>query len=404
VKKNLLHFTSCFPLHNEDSSGIFIKQLASQTKCKFNTFVLTPNDKKSNEHEIVDGIEVIRYNYFIKKYQKLVYGDSIIQNLKSNKFLYFQIPFFLFSALINLTKTIINKKINIIHAHWIFPQGTIAVIAKKIVKKKIKIVVTSHGGDAYGLNGYIFNKIKQFTLNNVEVITAVSTPIKEKIHKELNINQKKIAVIPMGTDDKIFNNKNNDSSQIQDDFILFVGRLSEKKGVIYLINAFYEIQKTIKNLKLIIIGNGLEHNSLLKEANRLKVLDKTIFTGSMPQDKIIPYYKSAKIFIAPSIISKSGDTEGFGLVFIEAMLSKCPVIGTKTGGISDIITHEKTGLLVEQKNPNQLAEAIKRLLDDEELRQKLITNGYQYAKENFTWDVIGKKYISEYDQLIKNRV
>ncbi|MDH5683538.1 MAG: glycosyltransferase family 4 protein, partial [candidate division WOR-3 bacterium] len=110
------------------------------------------------------------------------------------------------------------------------------------------------------------------------------------------------------------------------------------------------------------------------------------------------FYRNCDVFVLPAIVDSKGDTEGLGVVLLEAMSYKKPVIGTNLGGIIDIIKDGKTGLLVEEKNPELLAQAISRILGNESFAQQLAENGYNYARGQYGWDVIISRLIKLYAQ------
>ena len=110
------------------------------------------------------------------------------------------------------------------------------------------------------------------------------------------------------------------------------------------------------------------------------------------------YYATADIFILPSIITESGDTEGLGVVLLEAIASGTVVIGSNVGGIPDIIKDRKTGLLVDEKEPNQISEAIIKLLSNESLKTKLINNARNHVKQNYSWKIIKEKFEKVYNR------
>lgn len=203
----------------------------------------------------------------------------------------------------------------------------------------------------------------------------------------------------MGTDPRVFYIDSEQVYKANSKSILFVGRLSEKKGVIYLIKAFKILQEKYSGLKLDIVGSGNQKPRLKKISSKLNLENIVCFHGDLPHEELADYLRNALVFVGPSIEAKNGDQEGFGLVFVEAMLCGCPVIGTNTGGIPDIIINGETGLLIKQKNPEAIANAIEKVLKNNRLRQKLIKNGYEYARKNFTQDKIIKKYYKIYNSL-----
>ncbi len=109
----------------------------------------------------------------------------------------------------------------------------------------------------------------------------------------------------------------------------------------------------------------------------------------------------ADILILPSIMDITGETEGLGVVLLEAMACRVPVIGSDVGGIRDIIIDGETGLLSEQKNSDSLAEKIIQLLSDEQLRKKVIENGFKLVKDKYTWEVISNRFLNIYMEVIK---
>ena len=176
--------------------------------------------------------------------------------------------------------------------------------------------------------------------------------------------------------------------------ILFVGRLVEKKGVKYLIEAFSQLPaKTQQESVLWIIGDGDERVALERQAKELG-LSNIEFWGQVPNDQLPHYYAAASIFVAPSIIDSKGDTEGQGVILLEAMASGIPIISTNVGGIPDVISHNETGLLVQANNSAELSEGILSLLNNKELIKELTRKAQLNVEENYVWPVVSEQFIS----------
>ena len=396
VKKILVTTTTFLTFLEGDGTPPFVYELSRRLvkKENFHLIVLTPFRKNTKIFEERENLKIYRFKY---GFTSLCEG-AILPNLKKNKFLFFQVPFLFFFALINLAKIIRKEKINIIHAHWIIPQGFIAVLYKKLFRKKnLKIICTSHGGDIFGLQNPFMKKIKRWTLNNVDRLTVVSNAIKEEVKKLDTRDNLPIEVIPMGVDAELFNPDKYDSKikekyGIEGSFLLFVGRLAEKKGVKYLIDAMPAVIQEHPKTKLLIVGSGSLENELKKQIKNLNLENNVIFTGAIPNNELPSYYATADIFIGPSIIAKGGDAEGFGLVFVEALMSKTCVITSDFKAISDIIKNGDTGIQIDVKNIELFSKKIIELLKDQEKRKRLAENGYSFVKNNFSWDVIRDKY------------
>ena len=136
---------------------------------------------------------------------------------------------------------------------------------------------------------------------------------------------------------------------------------------------------------------------LVTESLNIKNIE---FLGALKHEKLADYYNLADVFVLPSVTSRMG-TEGQGLVLLEAMSCGTPVIGTNTGGIPAIVKNNQTGILVNERNENQLANAVIKMLSDKKLSQRLSNNGIKFVKNNYSWDIIAKKFDEIYRKLEK---
>jgi glycosyltransferase involved in cell wall biosynthesis len=177
--------------------------------------------------------------------------------------------------------------------------------------------------------------------------------------------------------------------------IIFVGRLVERKGVRYLIEAFSRVAGSIPHC-LVIIGDGPERVALEADARRLGVEDRVRFTGMITDDELKKYYQSCSFFVLPAVYDKKGDTEGLGVVLLEAMSYKKPVIASNVGGITDIVTDEENGLLVPPADSITLAQAIEKMAKSRQLRKTLGQAAQKTVDEKFNWDKIVRELIALY--------
>ena len=128
--------------------------------------------------------------------------------------------------------------------------------------------------------------------------------------------------------------------------------------------------------------------------------DFVSFLAYIPNDHIASYYTAADIFVLPSIVDRKGDTEGLGVVLLEANACKTPVIGSGVGGIPDVIRDGENGYLVEQKKSQDLAEKIMKLAGDEKLRKQMGDTGRLIIEEYFNWNHQVKRIMQIYDSLL----
>lgn len=377
-KKKLLVTASTFPRWEGDTEPRFVLDLSKQLKKYFDVTVLAPAALGAKEKEILEGVKVLRYHYFpIHKWETLCYPGAIVPRIKEKKIRALLVPFLFLSLFFKLFR--LKSHFDIVHAHWIIPQG--------IVQSFIGMpyIVTGHGGDVTSLNKGIIKKLKFRCLVKAKKITVVSNALKKEVEAICHRNDVKI--ISMGCDTTHFDKKyrvENYFHQGEKPVVLFVGRLAEKKGVTYLIEAMKYI-----DAKLIIVGDGPLKNDLMQQAVPQK--DKICFMGSRTHQELIEIYASADVFVAPSITAADGDKEGLGLVLLEAMASGLPVIGSNSGGIPEIVHDGKNGFLTREKDSKAIAQKVNALLTNREEYEKMSENAVLTAKE-YDYKVLGKKY------------
>lgn len=393
--KNILVTATTFPRWKNDTEPNFVFVLSKLLASHGHKVVaLVPHFHKAKKYEVIGNVKIYRFSYFFPyKLQKVCYEGGIFGNFKKYRIALFQLPLLIAFEFLNMAKLIKKEKIDIIHAHWILPQGFLAYLCKKLFK--VPYVVTAHAGDIFPLKSKFFRFLSYLAVKNSNFCTANSIYTKKELKKIPT--GKNIKIIPMGVDLSLFTQKNQNINlrrklDIKKEFILSVGRLAEKKGIKYLIMAMKDVIKKFPEAKLVVVGDGPERKNLEHLAKELKLQNNIIFMGSVENKYLPEFYATADLFVGPSIVTKSGDTEGLGIVFLEALASRTCVVGSDVGGIPDIIEHNKTGLLVRQKDSKQLSDSIIKLLRNEKLRKSLALNGQRKVKEIYSWNLIGERF------------
>ena len=396
--------TSTFPERAGDAVPSFVYDL-SRTLAGYDELaihVLTPHVPGSRIFERRDGIAIRRYRYFSpERLELLCHGSGILPNLSRNRLLAFEVPFFLLSQIVHLHKMIRQWRIDLVHAHWLFPQGFLACLYKRWFNPSIRVICSVHGGDLYGLRTEPFVGMNRFTVKQADRVIPVSSSLGESIRNDL-WRHAQLTTIPMGFDAVQFlpaDSRERLKKQLFDHegpLVLFVGRLVEKKGVSYLIEAIPEIVAEAPDALFVLVGGGHLEHTIQERIRRLGIEAHLRMTGFVDHSRLSRYYAAADVFVGPSIVAASGDTEGFGLTFAEAAASGCAVVATKVGGIGDVVIHEKTGLLVPEKDSPAIREAILYLIRHPEIRSEMGLQGRAYVTEHFDWQVIGKKFMRVY--------
>jgi glycosyltransferase involved in cell wall biosynthesis len=233
------------------------------------------------------------------------------------------------------------------------------------------------------------------TYKLVDRVIVNSRYMYNAVIKWYGVDSRKIVVIPHGVDFKRFSECKIKLALDGDPVVLYVGKLSKRKGIDILFQAIAKLRLELPGIKLHLVGSGyLNYFQLL--AKKLGIGKLAVFHGYVDDLMLPAYYKSADFCVFPS------KYESFGIVFLEAMASGIPVIATPVGVAPEIIHHSENGILVEPNNPDMLASAILWLSHDRHLRIKLSQNALKTAAR-YSWDNIADQYIALYKDIIRRR-
>lgn len=383
MKKRLLITGSTFPRYAGDTEPRFVLDLAKNMKEYAEVTVLVPAAPGAADREELEGVQVVRYHYFpIHSLETLCYPGAIVPRIREKKVRGLLVPWLFVSLYVHLFK--MRREYDIVQANWLIPQG----IVQSFIKKPY--VVTGHGGDVTSLNKGILKVLKKRCLKNAAGVTAVSQPLMDVLNG-IYENPKQ-AVISMGCDTAMFGQEHrveNYFGQGDKKVVLFVGRLAEKKGVSYAIEAM----RQVNNAMLVIAGDGPLKSKLQRQAERVqKESGSTIlFLGAKTHEELKGIYASADLFVMPSITAKDGDKEGFGLVILEAFASGLPIVASRSGGIIDIVKDGVNGYLAEEKDVSGLADRINIVLQDKNIYNKMQTEAKKTA-QRYDYCEIAKRY------------
>ena len=388
-KRKVLMTASTFPRYEGDTEPRFVLDLAKSLSEEYEVTVLVPSFPGAKKHEIMEGVQVERYRYFpVKRFETLCYPGAITARIKERKERIILAPF----LMLGLWSYIYThqKKYDLIHAHWVIPQGIVQSWFEK------PFVLTGHGGDIMSMNMGPLKELKRKAFRKASRVVVVSKQLLEKV-REIEPTAE-AEIISMGCDTTMFSpkyRKENYFNQNEKKVILFVGRLEEVKGVEYLIDAMQYL-----DAKLVIAGSGSLEARLKKQA---AIYGEDVeFIGAKTHAQLREIYASADAFVMSSVTTRDGAKEGFGLVMLEAMASGIPVVAFESGGIPQLITHGENGLLCEEKDVKTLAENINKVLYEKDTREVLIKNGNKTVKE-YDYKEIAKRYSKIYSEAMNKR-
>jgi len=396
----VLFLTSSYPRSHEDTASVFLRYLAEHLADRgLKIHVLAPSDTTGGT-TIEGEVTVHRFQYFPFRLQALAYGSGIMSNLQRSPWLWLQVPSFVLAMAYSLLRVIGREQIDLLHAHWILPQGLLGVVAKYL--RHVPVVTTVHGADAFTLRGGLASALKRFVVMHSDAWTT-NTPATSRAVDPAAITPR-VHVMPMGVDTDLF--AGGDPAGLRQQLpgreflLLFVGRLVEKKGCHSLLEALTLLAPALRDrTTLWIVGDGEQRSQLEQTTKDLGLAQKVRFWGAISNQRLPEFYAAADLFVAPSIEAASGDTEGQGVVILEAFAGRACVLTTRVGGIEAVVRDNVTGALVPPNRPRDLALAMENLLNDPDLRARLVENAFREVKERYDWKRIAGEFESLYRTL-----
>jgi len=362
----------------KDLSGaeLFVYEISKRlVQNGHNVTVLTKHpakelSQKLPNHEVIDGIKVYRVNYLNKNFLRS--ATSFPGFMKEG------------------WRIMKKEKIDLIHSHITYPSGIVGVFLKKFSKKPL--MITIQGDELFDYPDKPFlNYLKPViisTLKKADKIHSVSNALKKVVVKE-GVPDEKVIIIPNGVDMSRFTSGEFKKQKI----ILTTSRLTVKNRINNLINAFALSLKHYPELKLWIAGDGPEEDNLKRLVDKLGIKDSVVFLGFVEHKNIPEIYSKSFMFVRAPI------SEGFGISFIEAMSAGLPTIASNVGGIVDIIQDGNNGLLVPPDNVELLAQAIKKIVEDEQFAKKLSENARNTVIKKYSWQTVTEQIEGVYEKL-----
>ena len=396
----ILVLTSTYPRWTGDTEPAFVHSLCRELARHYSVTVLAPHYPGASRREVMDEVTVIRFRYFLPFAERLAYDGGIVANLKNNRLKLLLVPFFLASQFAAFCRLCARHKFDLIHAHWVIPQGLVAVLGRIVVCRKASILCTSHGGDLFSLKGGLAQAMKRYVFGRCDRVTVVSRAMKEHLQR-MGWKTHHVSVQSMGVD--LAGRFTPDSNAAREADIVFVGRLVEKKGVKTLIEAVSYLIPEQPSLRLRIVGDGPEKALLVQLAEKLNVTEHIDFIGAIPNEEVPAFYRSARIAVVPSVVASDGDQEGLGLVAVEALGCGCATIVSDLPALRDVVRDAETGLVFPAGNSIELGRKIRQLLADEELLERLAGNGRTHVMQHFDWKHIGNRYHRIMEDCLANR-
>lgn len=331
-------------------------------------------DEPKSDIKNFKGIEIERLNYFSKIANTNLCG-SLFQILMKENF-------------------------DIIHTHMPTPWSADISALVSLIKRK-PLVLTYHNdlikkGFA-NIIATIYNRTFLKLLLKISEKIIITQPEYINHSKYLKKYKEKIIVLPNAVDINIFKKKNINKEKNSIFFLSVLDEFHRYKGLDYLLKSIKEIKKEVPSIKLYVAGKGKlleEYKTLSKDLGIEKNVE---FLGFVSDDDLIKYYNQSEIFVLPSI----NHNEGFGIVLLESLACKTPVISTNIVGIAKDIEKENCGIIVKPKDVRALSQSIFKLLKNFKLKKLMGENGRKLVEKKYTWEKIAKDMEKVYEGVLR---
>ena len=454
----VLVISSVYPRFQEDAEVPWLRtSIAHLKKAGAEIQVLAPAYKGLKSHDI-DGTHVNRFRYAPASWEILTHEEGAPSKMASKPWLQLLAIPYIINGFFQCIRICRKWRPDVIHAHWPFPHAYIALGAAKLFK--IPLVLNFHGAELLLIRKKKWVKpLLKFAIGQAQAVFANSsfTAGKIKAIRNVDVEWSPYGTTLEGRTGKALQTKEGESlplasaanaasatpssgdnrikresrptklgmiepncwdsvptpqlpvpHPVNGKFkILFVGRHIERKGICYLIEAAKYLPKDKFEIRIVGVGDlteQLKQQAALLDERRETKDERTqsasiIFTGKLSPEALANEYKTANVFTLPAIVDHKGDTEGLGVVLIEAMELGLPIIASNVGGIPDVVVDGESGILVPEKDPVALADAFKRLEANPTLIQKLLAGARKRIDECFTWDGIIERQVEVYKRL-----
>lgn len=391
----VLFVTSTFPRSETDDQVPWLLELALVLRdTGVDLEVLAPTYAGLESHE-VHGILVHRYRYFTKKREVVTHEAGAMNNMVGRRDLMLPAFSLVGAGMAAAARLCRNGGYDAIHSHWPLPMGLPAQAGAWTAKSNPRLVATFHGAEvALAKRKVHYQPVLRRLTRNLDAAIANSTSTAATVRELTGVEA---AVIPFGPPQGAVNldRAPEEAEATEDDLpiVLAVGRMIERKGFPVLVRAAKRLRG---RARVVIVGGGEYEPVVRREIERHEVGDVVRLAGRLSNEELSELYGRCAVFCLPAVVDSRGETEGLGVVLIEAMSHGKPVVASRLGGIVDAVENGQNGLLVPPDDPTTLADTLLRVAEDKELANHLGEAGRERAKKLFSWESIAERHLALY--------
>jgi len=403
---NILSLTSSYPRYDGDPTAPFVESITKRVAARGHRVDLVLPESNKWQRAASDGdvhYHVYRYTPF-RSWTPWGFSESLERGVKIKAPLYALAPLVFASAQRAAGAVLAVRRIDVVHAHWLIPNGPIA--ARVARSHGLPLVLSLHGSDvSVSERVRAIGRVARRTLSQASAVTAPSADLLERAHRLGATGD--LCLIPYGADVDALTATQDAAERLRARLgltrdrvvVVGIGRFVSVKGFPYLIDAVAQARSTCPELHLVLVGDGDLRTDLAARARAQGVFEHTSFPGMVDRSEVADYLALADLVVVPSI-NFEGLVDGLPNVALEAMAAGKPLVATRVGGLPDLVRDEGNGLLVEEKDSGALAGAVVRLARDPRLRTELGASARQEIRTARSWDHVAAQYVDVFERAI----
>ena len=384
----VVHVTTAFPRTTTDPITPWLVELVRrQRQAGIDASVLAPAYRGGPREEPA-GIPVHRFRYAPSCLETLTHDQAVPDRIRRRPAAAALVPPYLLGGCIAAV-SLGTERPDVVHVHWPMPHALFGAAMRRGAADHTAMVCSYYSVE---INWVVhrmpwLRSFLAWTIRSADAVTAISSSTARAVR---DVENRAVAVIPyaaalpetLGAEPRAA--LSDPDAPLR---LLFVGRLVERKGVDVLVRALARLRHR-RDAELVIVGSGHREDSIRQTAALENVTDYVRFAGFVDEERLAREYAACDILVLPAVVDTRGDTEGLGVVLLEALRYERPVIASAAGGITDIVVDGVTGWLVDPGDAEVLARKLFDVASRPEEARRVAIRGRLEAEARFSWDRI----------------
>jgi glycosyltransferase involved in cell wall biosynthesis len=391
----VLFIVTAYPRHDGDVITPWLSEaIARLAKHAVDVEVLAPSYRGCGD-QIIDGVRVHRFRYAPRRFEQLTHDQTAPDRIRERPVYAGLVPSYAVAGALKAMQLARSGRFDVVHAFWPVPHGLFGLAAR--AAGGIPLVSTFFGVELawIGKDLPFLAPVLRWVARSSDAVTTISQHTAQLLERHTGVGVPH-RVIPFGvaldTTAAIPPHRTDPQQRFE---MLFIGRLVERKGVRHLIDAVARLPAD-RRAQLHVIGDGPERPRLEQSVRALGLADRVTFHGFVPAADKLVRLAACDVLVLPAVVDAKGDTEGQGVVLLEAMAFAKPVVASRLGGIVEAVEDRVTGLLVPPGDPAALASALCTYMDDPARAKAMGEAGYARVQAQFSWDAITRDLVDLY--------